>query len=500
MKGGRSGEKKGGSFRTRLVLLSTLVSAVGLLGFALLSLGFQYRQDRASLEENLSRVLAQTAPVLLHVARGGDSPGAERLAGRILGRLEEFGAVYAVRPGPDSDWEPGPGWPSTRADLPGDLTRSLPDSSRQPRGPGQFDVDPRRFRERPGGPQTPVLPRRNVRLLPETGLPPGWLAVGIRYGESVALLAVPESLARAQTRRLAAVLLLASPVALGLVGLGAFFLAGRATAPVRRLSEVAARTSGEDLSHRIPPEGLDREFFELAGVFNGMLARLEASFRQARRFGQDAAHELNTPLTVLTNRIEEALAVAPDGSKEQSLLAESADELARLREIVRKLHLLARIDGGGLRAETVPVNLSRLTEETVDEVEEAFSDIHFGFSGPSELIVSVDPTLVRQILLNLLGNAATYNRTGGEVAVELTEEPETIRLSVTNTGEAIPSQIADSIFERFFRGETSRSREGSGLGLGLSLAREFARAHGGNLALAENLPDRIRFVLTLPRD
>ena len=499
MNGRRSSETKSGSFRTRLVLLSILVSAAGLLGFALLSLGFQYRQDRISLEENLTGALARTAPVLLHVARGSESPGAERLAGRILGRLEEFGAVYAVRTGPDREWEIGPGWPSSPADLSNDLTRSLPDSSRQTRGPGRFEIDPRRFRERPGGPKTPVPHRRNVRLLPEADLPSGWLAAGIRYGESVVLLAVPESRARAQTRRLAAVLLLASPVALGLVGLGAFLLAGRATAPVRRLKEVAARTSGEDLSHRIPPEGLDREFFELAEVFNGMLARLEASFRQARRFGQDAAHELNTPLTVLTNRVEEALATAPDGSKEQALLAESADELARLREIVRKLHLLARIDGGGLRAETAPVDLARLTAETVDEVEEAFSGIRFTFSGPSELVVSADPTLIRQILLNLLGNAATYNRAGGEVGIELAEEPEIIQISVTNTGNAIPAPIADSIFERFFRGDASRGREGGGLGLGLSLAREFARAHGGDLVLAENLRDRIRFVLTLPR-
>jgi len=499
MNGRRAREKKGGSFRARLVLLSILVSAAGLLGFALLSLGFQYRQDRASLEENLSRVLAQTAPVLLHVARGSESPGAERLAGRILGRLEEFGAVYAIRTGPDRGWEFGPGWPAARADFSDDLILLLPDSSRQVRGQGRFDVDPRRFRERAGGPETPALPRRNVRLLPETGIPAGWLVAGIRYGESVALLAVPESLARAQTRRLAAVLLLASPVALGLVGVGAFLLAGRATAPVRRLSEVAAHTTGEDLSHRIPPEGLDREFFELAEVFNGMLARIETSLRQARRFGQDAAHELNTPLTVLTNRIEEALATASDGSNEQAMLAESADELARLREIVRKLHLLARIDGGALRAEATPVDLARLTKETVDEVKEAFPGIHFAFSGPSELVFPVDPTLVRQILLNLLGNAATYNRPGGEVGVELVEEPKASRLAVTNTGEAVPAQIADAIFDRFFRGDASRSREDGGLGLGLSLAREFARAHGGDLVLAENLPDRIRFVLTLPR-
>lgn len=500
MNGRRAIQRKGGSFRTRLVLLSMLVSGAGLLGFALLSLGFQHRRDRASLEENLGRVLAQTAPVLLHVARGGESPGAERLAGRVFGRMEEFGAVYALRAGPDREWEFGPGWPSPGAGLSEDFLRSLPDSRRPVRGPGRFDTDPRRFRERPGGPEIPALARRNVRLLEEETLPSGWLAAGIRYGGSVVVLAIPESLARAQTRRLAAVLLLASPVALGLVGIGAFLLAGRATAPVRRFSAVAARTSGEDLSHRIPPEGLDREFSELAEVFNGMLARLETSLRQARRFGQDAAHELNTPLTVLTNRLEEALAAAPDGSPEQAMLAESADELGRLREIVRKLHLLARIDGGGLRAEATPVDLARLAGDTVDEVKESFPGIHFAFSGPSKLVVSADPTLVRQILLNLLGNAASYNRPGGRVEVALTEEPGATRLAVTNTGEAIPPAVADSVFERFFRGDASRSREAGGLGLGLSLAREFARAHGGDLVLAENVHDQIRFVLTLPRD
>jgi len=331
-------------------------------------------------------------------------------------------------------------------------------------------------------------------------LPDGWIYAGMTGRGEAVFMAVPEQLVRSQINRLVTVLLAVAPVSLGLVALCAWFFSSRAVAPIRKLTQVASATTAEDLSRRIDGKGLEREFGELVEVFNRMLSRLEMSFEQARRFGQDAAHELNTPLTILTGRIDDAMARAELGSAEQKEWVGIADEMSRLREIVQKLHLLARIDGGGLEVATVDVDLNQLLSKILEEMREAFPAVDFSLKGEVCEVGRSDPTLIRQILLNLLGNAGRYNREGGSVVVEARHRTGRVEVVVTNTGPSIPEELRERIFDRFTRGDRARGREegASGLGLGLSLSREFARAMGGDLQLASGEEDRVQFVLVLP--
>lgn len=481
-----------------MVFFSVLVSGVGLAGFALLALGFFQRELRRNLERDLAGILVQAAPVLLRIADPARPALDDWMAARLEGRLEEFGAVYAARREDGAPWRFGGGWPETDPARLAGIVARLPESrlpaagQRRERLPGRG----------PGGGrenEPPPLSPREVRVFRPQAFSGDWLVAGARDGGAVVLLAVRGSLHQPQTRRLLAVLMVAGPLALLLVGAGAFVLAGRAVAPVGRLTREASSITAADLSKRIDPAGMEREFSELIEVFNGMLARLELSFRQARRFGQDAAHELNTPLTILTARVDEAVADSADGSPQQVRLAEIGEEVRRLREIVRKLHLLARIDGGGFRAEAAEIDPGEVVAECMEEAAELFPELAFRMEEPVGARARADRGLLRQILLNLFSNAGRYNRRGGSVRAGVSGGPEgAVLVWVENTGPAIPAELAERIFDRFARGDSARGREGGGLGLGLSLAREFARTMGGDLRLANFGEDRIRFELLLP--
>ena len=481
------------SFRGRMIIHSTLIAAIGILGFGLLSLGFYQRELRRNLEIQLEELLVQTAPAILRLTGDGMTPLENRMAGRLLGRMEEFGAVYAVatRRG---DWQWGPGWRAIGA--------SLPQTNMRAWVLGKRPDDKPRERRRKEGRDSPPLPRvrDGLQILSSGDLPHGWIIAGVSGIDGDVLVGVPGTIHRPQMKQLFLVSAIAAPLSLGLVAFGAWVLSSRAIAPIRKLTKVAASTTAEDLSHRISGAGMEREFRELVDVFNGMMERLERSFGQARRFGQDAAHELNTPLTILTGKIDDAVTEAVDGSPEQLRLVEIADELSRLREIVRKLHLLARIDGGGLHLDQKPTDLTKMVVEVVEEMREAFPGIEFVAGASVPLKLTCDPALVRQVLLNLLSNAGSYNREGGQVDVEIFRSDGAAKIAVSNTGPAIPENFRNTIFDRFSRGDSSRtSGSGSaGLGLGLSISREFTRAQGGDLVLESGEEDRIRFVVTLP--
>ncbi len=490
------------SFRTRMVVFSVLVSAIGLFGFALLAVGFFERELNRNLRKDLWGVLRQSAPVLLRTTEGRRQRVEDWMAARLEGRLDQFGAVYAVRRFDRPEWVTSSKWPEQDGDLLDRLVRRLPETT----FPRSWDRPGRPFAERLGEGASRI--RRDgrppgevpgaVRTFQPEDWPGEWMVAGLRSDEAALLLAVPRDRNRGELRRLIAVMWVAGPLALLLVGAGAFFLAGRALEPIRRLTELAGSVTATDLSQRIGSSRMEREFGELIDVFNDMLDRLETSFRQARRFGQDAAHELNTPLTILTARIDEALTGAPMGSPEQVQLAEIGEELSRMKEIVRKLELLARIDGGGFRPARERFDLNATCRETVAEIAEIHPDIRFECSLTHERDVLGDPGLVRQILLNLLGNAARYNRKDGSVTVRTADTSDRIGLTVLNTGPAIPDELAARVFDRFSRGDPARGRVDGGLGLGLSLAREFALAMGGDLGLSGTGEDSISFKLVLP--
>jgi heavy metal sensor kinase len=292
--------------------------------------------------------------------------------------------------------------------------------------------------------------------------------------------------------------LLALVCVLALVAGGAWLVARRALRPVLTLTQTAERITARGLDQRLPAMAGEAEFNRLITVFNDMLARLEKSFQQATRFSADASHELKTPLARLQLELEQALDAAPAGSPQQEVFSSLLDEVCRLKAIVQKLLLLALADAGQLQLKLVSVPLSQLLENVVEDCREQAPDLSVTASLEPGVKVRADPDLLEQALQNLAGNAVKYNHAHGGIRFELARRADRILIRVANTGPGIPAADRSRLFERFFRGDQSRSPRVEGVGLGLSLAREIIRAHGGELRLEEAHDGWTQFSVSLP--
>ena len=281
------------------------------------------------------------------------------------------------------------------------------------------------------------------------------------------------------------------PVALFLVGLGGWAVAGRALRPLKTIADTAERVTARGLDQRVPASTDDPEVARLINVLNGMMDRLEKSFRQATRFTADASHELKTPLTVMQGELENALQTSVPGSPEQELFSNLLEEAERLKTITRSLLLLAQADAGQLKLSLEPVDVSAELENMLEDAQVLAAELRLAFEVriQPQLRVRADPALLRTAMFNLVSNAIKYNEEDGRLSIQLNAVENEIRFVVGNTGPGIPVSDQPKLFERFFRVDRIKGPRLDGIGLGLSLAREIVRGHGGDLWLEESRPE-----------
>jgi signal transduction histidine kinase len=229
-----------------------------------------------------------------------------------------------------------------------------------------------------------------------------------------------------------------------------------------------------------------------------MLERLERSFKQATRFSGDAAHELKTPLAILQGELERTLQQAEPGSQVQQSLSNLLDEVHRLSTIVRKLLLLSLADAGLMNLHRVEVDLSGLLNEMLEDIELLAPHLEIQSEIGDSLRVQGDRDLLIQVLQNLISNAIKYNLPNGWIRIDASRQNTIVSITISNCSQEIPISDRRRIFDRFHRGDPARTRQVEGIGLGLSLAREIARAHGGDLTLDPTLSGQTGFILTLP--
>jgi signal transduction histidine kinase len=294
-------------------------------------------------------------------------------------------------------------------------------------------------------------------------------------------------------------LLFIAPFALLLLAIGGRTIAGRALRPVGVIAETVSHVRASELDQRIPTFQADKEFEQLTGILNSMLERLERGFHQATRFTADAAHELNSPLAVLQGELDRMIQQAPENSEEQRGYHNLLEEVQRLKGITHKLLLLSRADAGQLPLDKQLINISELAGNTAEDAEVIAGPIKVSSAILPNIKVSADHTLICQVTNNLLTNAIKYNRKeNGWIRIGLSMKNGMIQFSMTSSGENLDQLDTEKIFERFYRADSSRKRDGFGAGLGLSISREIARVHGGDL-IVENLTDEsVTFVLSLP--
>lgn len=252
----------------------------------------------------------------------------------------------------------------------------------------------------------------------------------------------------------------------------------------------------------------ERTEFGLLGIaMNRLMERVAdalsaryASESRARQFVADASHELRTPLAVIRGYIELAQRnrqQMPPTAAHAVARVESQAE--RMTGLVEDLLLLARLDSGRALVQE-PVDLSSLVIEAVSDAHIAAPQHHWELDLPDQPIVAIgDSARLHQVVANLLANCRVHTPPGTQVKVALAETADWVHLSVTDNGPGIPEDQQTEIFERFARGDTSRSRKGGSTGLGLSIAAAVAKAHRGDIDV-RSLPGETTFIAILPRE
>ena len=272
--------------------------------------------------------------------------------------------------------------------------------------------------------------------------------------------------------------------------LGSWVIASHTLRPINRLHRSMDKVTEKDLSHRLPEHKEDKEFQRLIEAYNTMLDRLEDSFQQISRFTADAAHELKTPLTVLRGKLEQA--VLAENSSQLDLNA-ILDEVGHLSAITRKLLLLSQADSGSMALHLEPVDMTDLLD-----MELLSDELVLHCSIDRGLITKGDYVLLTQLLNNLLVNVMRYSLPEKGVTINASENESTLEVVISNACLPLSAQVRSQLFERFYRGESAQTQGVSGSGLGLSLAREIARAHGGDLTLEPSAHDAVVMKLVLP--
>ena len=274
-----------------------------------------------------------------------------------------------------------------------------------------------------------------------------------------------------------------------------YWLTRRVLSPLSRMVAVTRRIAAGDYSARVNARGND-EVARLGRAFDGMadsLARLE---QMRRQMVADAAHELRTPLTNIQGYLEALRdGVIPPTPKTFGMLHGQVRRLARLAEALLDL---ARADAAGANLRCHDMGLGPLIDEALEAATPSFiaRRLHVDIELlPGADCVRADPDRVRQVLRNLLQNAAEYATTGGQVHIRSDRVETGVRVRFTNDGETFSSADAPYIFERFYRADKSRARGGAGIGL--AIVKELVEAHGGTVG-AETGGGRTCVWLTLP--
>jgi signal transduction histidine kinase len=230
-----------------------------------------------------------------------------------------------------------------------------------------------------------------------------------------------------------------------------------------------------------------------------MLDRIQDAVGEQQRLVADASHELRTPLAVMRAEIDVSMRADNLPESARRVLASVRDEVVRLSATVEDLLTLAAADEGSLTASDERVDLRGVAEIVVRALRPLAErrGLTVGIEGEPALVAG-EPGRLRHALRNLVENAIKFNRPGGAVTVRTWTSADSAGVIVEDDGPGVPEELRERIFDRFFRVESSRSRQTGGGGLGLAIVKEIAHAHGGQVRLLSLLPHGSAFEMSFP--
>jgi heavy metal sensor kinase len=334
------------------------------------------------------------------------------------------------------------------------------------------------------------------------GQPWRTLAAPITIGGQTVVLRVArsEERVREELAEIMAVFLIGLPLVVALAGIGGYLMARRALAPIDHLASAARRITAERLHERLAVPNERDEIGRLTAVINDTFARLESSFDRLRRFTADSSHELRTPLAVVRGLGEAAVARRRSLAEYEEAIGSMLEEIDRMSRLVDTLLRLSHGDAGTIRVSREPLEIGELVREVASSLgilaDERNQTIAFETS--EDLVVPVDRLVLREALSNVLDNAIKYSPAGSAITIRVEPACEHVLIAVADQGPGVPPEHRERIFDRFFRVDQSRTRNGGGAGLGLAIAKWAIEIHGGQIAVHERPGGGAEFRILLP--
>lgn len=266
-----------------------------------------------------------------------------------------------------------------------------------------------------------------------------------------------------------------------LAALLGWLLARKGLAPIHRVTRTASRLSAERLGERLSENDAPPEMRALVEAFNGMLDRLETSFRRLNEFSADIAHELRTPVSNLMTETQVALSRSRSAEEYRETLHSNLEEFERLARMIADMLFLAKADNGLLPQPAETVELQTEAGALVEFYEALAEEkrIQIRLSGTGQVIG--DRLMLRRALSNLLSNAIRHTPQNETIDIRIRHHQGQVLLEVTNPGPPVPPDQLPLLFERFHRVDRSRTRQSDGSGLGLSITRSIVEAHQGSV-------------------
>lgn len=284
---------------------------------------------------------------------------------------------------------------------------------------------------------------------------------------------------------------------------GARWLAERTVRPVDAVIDQAEAIARGSPRRRIEAYADTEEYQRLVQVLNQMLGRLDDALEAQKRFTADASHELRTPLTVLRGEIEVALRRSRTEEEYVKVLSSALEETERLSRLAEDLLTLTRSEAGVLQPQLEDVDISERVRRIVTRLAQQAESKRVRIIGPGRACVParVDPDLLDQAVWNLVGNAVDFSPPDGTVEIRIRAENGGLTMEVEDSGPGVPADQRDRIFERFFRGDESRTQsEGlSGTGLGLAITKAVVDLHEGEINVEDRPGGGAMFRVFLPQ-
>lgn len=261
----------------------------------------------------------------------------------------------------------------------------------------------------------------------------------------------------------------------------AVFAAHSGLAPLRRMTATARGLSAKRLGERLAERDAPTEVRDLVVAFNGMLERLEASFRRLSDYSADIAHELRTPVSNLMTQTEVALSHTRSPDEYREILASNLEEYERIARMVSDMLFLAQAENAYLPRLAEAVDLADEARALIDFYEALADEKGVQIVLAGEATVTADRLMMRRALSNLLSNALRHSLPGSSVEILISNQASLATVAVKNHGDTIPVDQLAQIFERFHRASPERHRHGEGAGLGLAITRSIVEMHGGRI-------------------